>query len=334
MEIVPDISVLMPAYNEENHILQSITSILKQSFQNLELIIVDDGSTDKTVEIIEKIKDSRLNLIKLPENKGNRYAINVAIKNARGKYLVRQDADDISLESRLEKQFDFMESNPDIGFSGGAIEFIGNQSGVQTFPITPKEVQVHFLFGTSVSQPASIIRRSIIVDNSLFYEEGKASFAEDFQYFFRLSKLTKGANLSDTLIKYRRHDGNISSLIGSQNSFLSKEILEEVLTHYYESPSEEELYLHNKLRSRDKDVINVSELKKIYLWKNKLSENNIHLDQSILDNNLEKRWRKLYFVSVKSGVRVLLYYLFLGKKLNISLLPYAIKFYFNKLLRK
>src|SRR5690625_6791695 len=117
------ISVIMPAYNEERYIAESIQSILNQTFQDFELIIVDDGSTDKTFEIASSFNDPRVKLYK-QQNSGPAAARNKALSLAKGKYIALQDADDRSKPERLEKQYDFLENNLDYIAVGTDADYI------------------------------------------------------------------------------------------------------------------------------------------------------------------------------------------------------------------
>src|SRR6266487_3978128 len=111
-ENIKNISVLMPAYNCGNYIADSIKSILNQTFKEFELIIIDDGSTDNTGEIVNAFKDSRI-LYKKKENKGTAAALNYGLSIAAGDWVARIDADDLNIVTRLEKQLKFLEENPD-----------------------------------------------------------------------------------------------------------------------------------------------------------------------------------------------------------------------------
>jgi glycosyltransferase involved in cell wall biosynthesis len=114
------ISVLLPAYNCEKYITEAVNSILGQTFRDFELIIIDDGSTDDTRKILLDLarKDRRIKLILSRKNKGIVHSMNLAVKKARGKYLARMDADDVSLRTRLEKQYRFLEENRDVFLCG------------------------------------------------------------------------------------------------------------------------------------------------------------------------------------------------------------------------
>ena len=112
------VSVVMPVYNLENYIASSIRSILRQTYSNIELIIVDDCSTDNSYEIAQTFKDERIRLFRNSENRGVVYSRNFAISKAKGEYIALNDGDDISHPRRIEYQVSYMEQHPDIGVLG------------------------------------------------------------------------------------------------------------------------------------------------------------------------------------------------------------------------
>ena len=117
----------MPAYNAEKYIAESIESILSQTFTDFEFIIINDASTDSTKEIIESFQDSRIILINNEQNLGVAKSLNIGIATAKGKYIARMDADDISLPERFQTQFNFMEKNPDIDICGSWARMFGDK---------------------------------------------------------------------------------------------------------------------------------------------------------------------------------------------------------------
>src|SRR3989344_5781814 len=120
------ISVLMPAYNARKYIGEAIESILNQTFKDFEFIIINDCSTDKTKKIIEEYanKDARIKLINNATNLGLTKSLNIGLKEARGEYVARLDADDVALPERLEKQYEFMEKNKETTLVGAWAEII------------------------------------------------------------------------------------------------------------------------------------------------------------------------------------------------------------------
>lgn len=122
----PNISVIMPVYNVEKYISIAVQSILNQTFENFELIIIDDASTDKTYDIINCFQDKRIVKLRNQTNKGVAATLNEGLKLAHGEYVARMDGDDVSKPDRFEKQLCFMKDNPELLISGTHMEVISN----------------------------------------------------------------------------------------------------------------------------------------------------------------------------------------------------------------
>src|SRR5690606_28917246 len=110
----PLVTVFMPVYNSEQYIREALESILNQTYQNLDILLVDDGSTDRSVEIIKSYQDTRIRLIQNEKNMGIPYTRNVGLKEAKGKYIAIMDSDDIAVSNRIERQIQYLETNPHI----------------------------------------------------------------------------------------------------------------------------------------------------------------------------------------------------------------------------
>ena len=128
MSKIPDISVLMPVFNSERYLKTAIESILNQTFQDFELIIVDDGSTDASENIIRSFESEKIFSYKNAGNIGLIATLNRGIDLCRGKYIARMDADDVSLPTRLEKQFNFLKKNPEYALVGSNAERIDDKN--------------------------------------------------------------------------------------------------------------------------------------------------------------------------------------------------------------
>lgn len=204
MEYSPKLSVVVSAYNAELYIKESIDSILNQTFSDFELLIYNDGSVDFTAEIIRNFNDKRIILTDSKVNKGVVYWSNVGLKQARGKYILRFDADDINKIERFQKQWDFMESNPEIGASSSQLEIMGTGELVSK-PILDKDIRWWFFKGCPLIQGAVIIRKSVLEEFDLKYNESFKS-AEDLELWIQLAKVTKLANLNEPLFEYRVHE--------------------------------------------------------------------------------------------------------------------------------
>lgn len=203
----PLVSVITPAYNAEKYIAKTIESILSQTYKNFEYIIVDDASTDSTWDIIQEYanKDSRIKAFKNENNlyiAGNR---NKGLDKASGKYIVWQDADDISLPIRIEIQVKFMENNPQVGICGAFLQsFEGDKDmDIRKYPLDDKTLRKNIFRYSPVAQPAAIIRKKTLD------EVGKYDLstppAEDIDMSFRIGKNYKFANIPEVLIRYREH---------------------------------------------------------------------------------------------------------------------------------
>ena len=201
----PLISVVMSVYNGEKYLAEAIKSILSQTYKSFEFIIINDGSTDKSLEIIHHYQelDDRIVLISR-ENRGLIASLNEGIKKAQGKYIARMDADDSSLPTRLEEQVEFMENNTDIGISGCAvIRFGENIKTLYGSLLKNNEaIKSELLFSSPFAHPSVIMSRKVILKYNLFYDNNFLH-AEDFELWTRMAKVTKMANLSKPLLKYR-----------------------------------------------------------------------------------------------------------------------------------
>ena len=206
----PMVSVLMPAYNREAFIRASIASVIGQTFQDFELIIVDDGSADRTREIVRSINDSRLRLVENSVNLGIAKSRNKAIDIARGTYLAWLDSDDIATVDRLEKQVLFLEQHPDFCLCCGNADIIDERGNRIEGPLYRKgspPLNWLLLWGNPIAQSSVMIRRSFLVSESLLYNES-LPLSEDYDLWCRIAKIGKTHRLEDTILHYRRTEGS------------------------------------------------------------------------------------------------------------------------------
>lgn len=209
----PKVSVVMPAYNAEKYIAEAIESILNQTFRDFEFIIVDDGSTDRTWEIINDYasRDSRIVPLKNEKNLKIAKTLNYGISCCHGKYIARMDADDWSYPNRLEKQVAFMEKNCEIGISGGSMEIMDEEDRVfssRRYRTCDQDIRKNIFKYSPFCHP-SIIFRTDIFRKTDGYEHDYL-LAEDYDLYFKLGRFCKFGNLEDTLLKYRLISGSMS----------------------------------------------------------------------------------------------------------------------------
>ena len=200
----PIISVVMPVYNGEKYLREAIDSILNQSFSDFEFIIVNDGSTDRTEEIVFSYDDKRIVYIKNQENLNISKTLNKGIEIAKGKYIARMDDDDISLPTRFERQIDFLEKNKDVGVCDTWLKTFGDIEEDWAMPVSHEEKLVSLLFHSSIAHATVLMRKNILNGMSQLYKDS-FSAAEDYELWTRLASVTKFAGIPEVLYKYRFH---------------------------------------------------------------------------------------------------------------------------------
>ena len=200
------VTVLMPVYNASEFLKEAIDSILEQTYEEFEFLIIDDGSTDSSLNIIESYNDDRIKLISNTENLGIIKSLNKGIEMASGKYIVRMDADDISENNRLEIQINFMENNNDVAVAGSnGVIFLSEKPMIKKatdFPKKYSEIKCTLLFESPIMHPSVIIRKNVLLENNYRYkDEHKAT--EDYGLWMEIAKDYKVVNISKTLLKHR-----------------------------------------------------------------------------------------------------------------------------------
>jgi glycosyltransferase involved in cell wall biosynthesis len=205
----PAISVVMSVYNSEKYLAESIESILNQTFTDFEFIIINDGSIDNSLAIIESYmaKDDRIVLISR-ENKGLAASLNEGIAIAKGKYIARMDADDISLPERFIKQYEFMEENQ-IDLCGTAVQIFSDSKDNKTwrYPEKANDIKFTLMFMTAFAHPTVFIRKKVF--DTVSYTNYEAS--QDYKLWCDIAlNGFKMANLELVLLRYRFHKSQIS----------------------------------------------------------------------------------------------------------------------------
>jgi len=240
------ITVLLSVYNGENYLKSAIESILNQSFKDFEFIIIDDRSRDNSWRVINSFKDPRITPVKNEKNIGLAKSLNKGIGMAKGKYIVRMDADDISFKNRIKTLIGYMEENDEIGVCGSWVKTFGEFGGeVWKYPKHDTEIKSHLIFKSPFAHPSVIIRKNVLLDNNIFYDTTlKAS--QDYALWVSLSELTKFANLEKVLLQYRLHPANTGRVSNEQKKNAGKIRLKQ-LHKLSIMPSQRDLVLHNKL---------------------------------------------------------------------------------------
>lgn len=206
---MPNISVILSVYNGSAFIKDAVRSILDQTYSDFEFIIIDDGCTDNTCTILESFDDPRIRILKNSTNRGLLYSVNLGISEAKGQFIARMDADDISVKNRLQLQYDLMMANPEIIVSGGSTRYFGHQNktipSVQNFLFT--------LLDSPFSNASVMIRKSFLDTHQIMYWE--KHYIEDWVMFMEIYKACSYKNVvfynfDEVLLHYRTHENQFS----------------------------------------------------------------------------------------------------------------------------
>lgn len=292
----PTISVVMTAYNAEKSIKSAIQSILNQTFVDFEFIIINDGSTDRTGDIINSFDDKRIVFIDKKENKGIAPASNHGIKIARGSYIARMDADDESLPERFSLQMDFLRKNPDIDVLGTAlIRQTGEITEVFRSPLTHSQCIDKLARGVCCYHSTVMLKKEIFNDTN-YNEEYRA--AVDYKLWVDLAQRGKKfSNLPVPLLRYHIHGGNISVTMREQQQYNANLARKEFIRYYLNINDEK----------HDKEISWLSGC----------------IDQEISLKSLSDFYWEIYNKNLASGINLLMKG---GIKKRIALLTHRLSF--------
>lgn len=206
----PLVTVLLPVHNAEAYVAEAVRSILGQTFSDFELLLINDGSTDNSLAVMQSIHDKRIRLVNNEVNIRLIATLNKGIQLAQGKYIARMDADDVSLPERLRKQVEFMEAHPQVGVCGTWFAHLGNTSRVVRYPVHDADIRIMMLYQTPFCHPSVIIRKEVLQKHQLQFSPDFIH-GEDYELWARLSALTRFANIPEVLLHYRVHPGSVSA---------------------------------------------------------------------------------------------------------------------------
>lgn len=204
------VSVIMPAYNAEKYIAAAIDSILAQSYGDFELIVINDCSQDRTEEIVLSYDDPRIVYLKNEENLGVAATLNKGLTVAKGEYIARMDADDISLPKRFEKQVAFLNANADVAVLGTNLETFNEAGPICTgwSATEPEQMKVDLLFACGLAHP-SVMMRTCVIRELGGYDENFNGL-EDYELWCRVLEKHQITTLPDILLRYRIHSGQVT----------------------------------------------------------------------------------------------------------------------------
>lgn len=312
MQNNPKISVLLPVYNCELYIKEAIDSILNQTFSDFELLVIDDASTDKTVEIIKNYTDNRIVLTQKPKNLGYTDSLNYGLSSAKGEYIARMDGDDFSLPNRFEKQVAYLDSNLDVVLCGANYSIIDTDI-VNQLPENSDEIQIQFIRNNCIAHPVVMLRNSVLKENNIIYDVTKEP-AEDFDLWVRLLNYGKLYNIQEVLLNYRVHQKQVSNLQSEKQRNVSVDTKLNVFKNLCINWNSNEEKIFKKFLSNIY-LIDLYELDVLKNINNKILNSNKSkavFNHQLLSNYLQKEENRLlikYFINnSKYNFKVLLDY--------------------------
>lgn len=213
---LPRVTVLMAVYNDERYLREAIDSILGQTFNDFEFLIINDGSTDNCVQIIKSYNDPRICLVHNDGNLGLTVSLNKGLELAQGEFVARMDADDISRTERLERQIRFMDTNPTVGVCGSWVRcFTAEGSKTWKLPKKTEEIRCWQFHTVGVAHPSVMLRRKLFAENGLFYDP-HCRYAQDYELWGRAIRHMDFANIQAVLLDYRVSQDQLCATHGSE----------------------------------------------------------------------------------------------------------------------
>lgn len=239
----PQLSVILPCYNAAEFLQEAISSILTQTFPDFELIIINDGSTDSSPEIISKQTDPRIRVLQNEKNLGLIKTLNRGIGAANGKYIARMDADDVSRPERFEKQISFLDSNPQTGVCGTWMFMIHNSKIYKHRYITSDLIKSALVFNNPLVHPSVMMRKDLFAGNEQVYDPN-FQHGEDYALWISLLGKTDFAVLAEPLLEYRAHANQVSRQFNATQRASVKKAQEAIFHYLGISATEEEKEIH------------------------------------------------------------------------------------------
>ena len=300
----PVLSAVMLVYNSEKYLREAIDSVLSQSFRDFEFIIINDGSTDKSLGIIHQYKDDRIRLINNLNNLGIPASRNIGLQEAKGDFLAWCDSDDINFPDRFSQQMNFLKNNGKYGLCGTwQLSAKGKKYKVHKTKSDPELVKAMLLFKPSIMNPTAMYRLELIKKNNLSYNT-ELAIAEDHDFFLRCSMYFPITNVQKVLVKYRASETSIIKKFKSREKETSKihNIIYTTALSYIAIKSKETDLITHSLICSDKNFSTFLEFQSCHNWLLALKLKNVDTkvyDPKALNKVLSHRF---YVISKKASV--------------------------------
>ena len=306
MNNVPILTVLMSVRNGEKYLAKSIDSILNQTFNDFEFLIIDDGSTDSTRNIINSFNDSRIKLIINRKNLGlTKKSLNIGLQASRGRFIARQDCDDISLPNRLDLQVMLLKNNLDVGICGGRWKTIpSNPFFDPEIWLNTEEIKCSLLFQNTICHSTVMMRKSLLQKYNLFYNENLYC-SQDYELWTRAINFFDIENISDVVLLYRLHPDRIGIRYSKDQIINSRKVMQNVLDGMGINFTLDEYQIHEKI-SNLSFFPSMNFLDKSEKWLLKLKKVNIEYltyDPTVFNKILSYHWFSVCNNSSELGLK-------------------------------
>lgn len=304
--MAPTVSVVMSVYNGAAHLAEAMESILTQNFTDFEFIIIDDGSTDETPAIIAAHDDARIKACRNDENMGLTRSLNIGLDHARGKYIARMDADDISLPNRFARQVEYLDAHPEVAVLGTAYETMTDTGRYEVTPYTRNEhLRALELFNPPFAHPTVMVRSDFFIRHNLRYDPAYR-FSQDYELWSRLFALKDAfcSNLTEPLLRYRMHCGRITDKFKQQQMQTALDVRPREIRRLGLTPREREIELHNRLADGPRMEC-LTDILEVAGWMKKLDEANRsskYHDPEALAHILADQWTIVCLQNTQLGL--------------------------------
>lgn len=273
---MPAVTVIMPVYNAAPFLKEAIECVLAQTYSDLTLLLIDDGSTDGSEAVISSFDDPRIRYVKNGQNLGLIKTLNRGIAMTETEFVARLDADDLTATDRLALQMEYMFAHPETGVCGTWYENIdkeGHRINTVHQPDRNELIKPAFLFNNPFMHSSLLIRTELLKKNP--FSENYPHL-EDYELWFRLSRQTRMVNLPRVMASYRWHGSNVSTTFSRTQQDSCLRLVKEILAGLGIDPTPEELEIHRKLSflQRGKTHFSGPELKRASAWLKKIAAQN------------------------------------------------------------
>ena len=248
---MPKVTVLMPTYNVAPYVKEAVESVLCQTYTDFELLVIDDCSSDDTLDVVRRLEDPRIRIVKNERNLGLADNLNRGLSLITTDYVARMDGDDIALPHWLETEVNYLESHPDVGVCGGGGVRFGTVSSIIRFPEEHEDIAVNLLFQCTIVVPT--FRMSLYREHGLRYRS-EAFPAEDYCFWSDVCAVMPLHNINETLFRYRMHETQICTSLKKEQRVKVAEVQRRMLAHIQGLTIEEMDYFTGSFLERVESV--------------------------------------------------------------------------------